>query len=150
MPVVRVTKSFTFEMAHALEGYDGPCRQIHGHSYTLFVTVKGNPVADEASPKYGMVMDFGDLKKTVNRLIVERYDHALLLRNTPTDSALFEQMKSRFPKIELVDYQPTCENLVVRFAESLLCELPEGVGLHHLRLHETSASYAEWYADDNR
>ena len=61
MSYIRVTKEFSFEMAHVLEGYDGPCREIHGHSYRLFVTVAGTPCDDPANPKYGMVIDFGIL-----------------------------------------------------------------------------------------
>jgi len=61
--LIRITKEFKFEMAHALKGYDGPCKNIHGHSYELMVTILGYPVVDESSPKLGMVMDFGDLKK---------------------------------------------------------------------------------------
>ena len=51
MSYIRVTKEFSFEMAHVLEGYDGPCREIHGHSYRLFVTVAGTPCDDPANPK---------------------------------------------------------------------------------------------------
>ena len=40
MTVIRLTKEFSFEAAHALDGYDGPCREIHGHSYRLFMTVR--------------------------------------------------------------------------------------------------------------
>ena len=58
MSVIRVTKEFTFEAAHALYNYDGQCSNIHGHSYRLFVTVKGSPVSDINHPKNGMVMDF--------------------------------------------------------------------------------------------
>ncbi len=43
MAIIRITKAFNFEMAHALLGYKGPCKHIHGHSYELFVTVKGKP-----------------------------------------------------------------------------------------------------------
>ena len=50
-------------MAHALWNYDGACKNIHGHSYKLFVTVIGEPDPDEESPKYGMVIDFTDLKE---------------------------------------------------------------------------------------
>lgn len=50
MTVIRLTKEFSFEAAHALDGYDGPCREIHGHSYRLFVTVKGCPAAGEGDP----------------------------------------------------------------------------------------------------
>jgi 6-pyruvoyltetrahydropterin/6-carboxytetrahydropterin synthase len=66
-------------MAHALKGYDGPCRNIHGHSYELYVTVIGKPLNDAGSPKNGMLMDFGDLKKIVRKCIVEEFDHGLVL-----------------------------------------------------------------------
>ena len=79
MTVIRLTKEFSFEAAHALDGYDGPCREVHGHSYRLFVTVRGVPQGDARSPKYGMVMDFGDLKRLVHEQIVSRLDHACLL-----------------------------------------------------------------------
>ena len=77
MTVIRLTKEFSFEAAHALDGYDGPCREIHGHSYRLFVTVKGTPAEDEADPKCGMVMDFGGLKRIVNEEIVSRCENML-------------------------------------------------------------------------
>ena len=51
MAVIRVTKSFSFEMAHALWNYDGPCKNIHGHSYKLFVTVKGGASENTESTK---------------------------------------------------------------------------------------------------
>ncbi len=78
-PTIRLTKEFAFEAAHALEGYDGKCSRIHGHSYRLFVTVKGVPCDDPQSPKRGMVMDFGVLKALVQEQIVSRLDHALIL-----------------------------------------------------------------------
>ena len=82
MAVIRLTKEFSFEAAHALDGYDGPCREIHGHSYRLFVTVKGTPQADDADPKCGMVMDFGLLKRIVYEQIVSRFDHSFVIRRT--------------------------------------------------------------------
>ena len=149
MPKIRLTKEFAFEMAHALEGYDGACREIHGHSYKLFVTVIGEPSDREADPKYGMVLDFGLLKAIVGRIVIDRYDHALVVRLTDDNEALVATLKERFSKVEAVDYQPTCENLVWRFARAIGAELPDGVALHSLRLHETATSYAEWYASDN-
>ena len=68
MQRIRLTKEFKFEMAHALKGYDGLCRNIHGHSYELLVTIKGVPISDPSSAKLGMVMDFGDLKKIASDL----------------------------------------------------------------------------------
>ena len=149
MTKIRLTKEFSFEMSHALEGYDGACRQVHGHSYRLFVTVTGIPADDEKSPKYGMVMDFGDLKRIVKQIIVDRYDHAFVIRRTEANAALVEAMRAHFGKVEAVDYQPTCENMIARFAGALRNELPAGISLHSLRLHETATSFAEWFASDN-
>lgn len=132
-----------------LEDYDGLCREIHGHSYKLFVTVKGKPESDPESPKLGMVMDFGVLKRIVNEQIVNRLDHSLTMRRSPMSEELLNTMCYRFDRVVVVDYQPTCENMLVDFAERLLEALPEDIELHSLRLHETATSYAEWFASDN-
>ena len=147
--MIRLTKEFSFESAHALWGYDGKCREVHGHSYRLFVTIKGEPITDENDPKLGMVMDFGVLKRIVNEQIVERLDHSFMMRNTLTAEQVASDLGYNFSKIVLTDYQPTCENMLADFAERLLGALPEDVELHSLRLHETATSYAEWYASDN-
>lgn len=147
--MIRLTKEFSFEMAHTLAGYDGPCREIHGHSYRLFVTVRGVPEQDSTNPKYGMVMDFGDLKRIVNRLIVDRYDHGFVMRETEQNRAALEAMRGVFHKIIVTPYQPTCENMVEDFARVIAAELPSGVELFSVKLHETATSFAEWYATDN-
>lgn len=149
MARIRLTKEFSFESAHALDGYDGLCREIHGHSYRLFVTVKGEPSSNENDPKLGMVMDFGDLKRIVNSEIVERLDHSFVLRDSEQNEVLRTALGEKFRKVVLVDYQPTCENMLADFAARLQRRLPEGVELHSLRLHETATSYAEWFAEDN-
>ena len=61
MSKIRITKSFSFETGHALYGYDGLCKNVHGHSYKLDVTVIGSPISDSNNVKYGMVIDFKDL-----------------------------------------------------------------------------------------
>ena len=147
--MIRLTKEFSFESAHALWGYDGKCREVHGHSYRLFVTVKGEPISDPKSPKLGMVMDFGELKAIVAQQITDRLDHSFVMRRTAEAESLAEVMKSQFTNVILVDYQPTCENMLQDFAARLKAALPEGVELHSLRLHETATSYAEWYAEEN-
>ena len=147
--MILLTKEFSFEMAHTLAGYDGPCREIHGHSSRLFVTVRGVPEQDPMNPKYGMVMDFGDLKRIVNRLIVDRYDHAFVMRETEQNRAALEAMRGVFHKIIVTPYQPTCENMVEDFARVIAAELPSGVELFSVKLHETATSFAEWYATDN-
>lgn len=149
MAKIRLTKEFSFESAHALDGYDGLCREIHGHSYRLFVTIKGEPSCDDDDPKLGMVMDFGDLKRIVNSEIVDRLDHSFVLRDSVQNTMLSRVLSAKFEKIVLVDYQPTCENMLADFAERLQGALPANVQLYSLRLHETATSYAEWFASDN-
>ena len=84
MSVVRITKQFTFEAGHALYGYDGKCKNIHGHSYKLSVTVIGTPINDDNNAKFGMIIDFGDLKKIVKNEIVDKFDHSIIFnKNTP-------------------------------------------------------------------
>ena len=95
MAVIRLTKEFSFEAAHALEGYDGACREIHGHSYRLFVTVKGRPSECADDPKCGMVTDFGVLKRIVNEQIVSRMDHAFVLRRGGANDALAAALGER-------------------------------------------------------
>lgn len=146
MSVIRLTKEFTFEMAHFLPGYDGLCSNVHGHSYILRVTVAGTPCADPASPKYGMVIDFSVLKKIVGEEVVSRLDHSLMVRRGSVSPAAVAGITQRLVE---VDYQPTCENMLSDFAARIAPRLPEGVGLVALRLHETATSYAEWLAIDN-
>ena len=56
MSKIRITKKFRFEAAHALYGYDGKCKNIHGHNYKLFVTIVGEPISNKSDVKFGMVM----------------------------------------------------------------------------------------------
>lgn len=146
--IIRVTSEFTFEMAHVLNNYDGPCRNVHGHSYRLFVTLSGLPAGGQDNPKIGMVIDFTELKKIVLDTIVDQFDHSVVVSRS-IDSAKLEMFKNTFGNTVIVDYQPTCENLVADFAQRLSTKFPPGVKLHNLRLYETARSYAEWYAADN-
>ncbi|MBX2826738.1 MAG: 6-carboxytetrahydropterin synthase [Flavobacteriaceae bacterium] len=149
MAKIRITKKFSFETGHALYGYDGKCRNVHGHSYKLSVTVIGHPISDSGHVKYGMVIDFGDLKKIVKEEIVDVFDHATVFnRNTP-HIELAKELSNRGHDVLLVDYQPTSEMMVLDFADKIQKRLPENIHLHSLRLQETATSYAEWFASDH-
>ncbi|MCK9399319.1 MAG: 6-carboxytetrahydropterin synthase [Bacteroidales bacterium] len=147
MPVVRISKEFTFDMAHALLGYDGLCKNIHGHSYTLVVTVIGSPMQDDASPKNGMLIDFKDLKNIIKQQIIDRFDHALVL-NSASPKDLLDMLMKNYEKIVLLDYQPTTENMIADMAGKIKDLLPNKLKLFGLRLRETPTSSAEWYAAD--
>ncbi|MCL6220684.1 6-pyruvoyl trahydropterin synthase family protein [Zunongwangia pacifica] len=149
MAKIRITKQFSFETGHALYGYDGKCRNVHGHSYKLSVTVIGEPITDNENVKYGMVIDFGDLKKIVKSEIVDQFDHATVFNQNTPHIELAKELKDRGHHVILVDYQPTSENMVIDFAEKIKKHLPDHIKLHSLKLQETESSFAEWYASDN-
>ncbi|MDB4130047.1 6-carboxytetrahydropterin synthase [Flavobacteriaceae bacterium] len=145
---IRISKEFKFETGHALFGYDGLCKNVHGHSYKLTVSLIGTPISDPNNVKFGMVMDFSELKTIVNRCIVDPFDHATVLNVNSPHKELANSMESRGHKIVRVSYQPTSEMMIIDFADKIKKELPTHLGLHHLILRETETSYAEWYASD--
>ena len=146
MKTIRITKEFDFEMAHALEGYDGLCANIHGHSYRLWVTVRGDIKEAKGHVKDGMLMDFSDLKKIVKSLIVDKYDHSLVLQDNSPHSKVDLSM---FDKVFYLPYQPTSENLVYDFALTIKDKMPKGFELYKVILSETRTSFAEWNINDH-
>ena len=149
MSNIRITKQFSFETGHALYGYDGKCKNVHGHSYKLSVTVIGKPIVNRNDVKFGMVIDFTDLKKIVKEEIVDQFDHATVFNETTPHIELANELKMRGHHVILVDYQPTSENMVIDFAQRIKNRLPQGIALFSLKLQETDSSFAEWFASDN-
>jgi 6-pyruvoyltetrahydropterin/6-carboxytetrahydropterin synthase len=139
-------KEFKFEMAHALVGHNGPCKNIHGHSYKLKVTVKGKVKNGTEDSDEGMVVDFTVIKDIVKRIIVDEYDHSLVLWDKMNiNQTQFEFMN----KLILVPFNPTCENLLLSFAKMIAVDLPSHIELDYLHLRETPDSFAEWHQSDN-
>ncbi len=122
---------------------------MHGHSYKLFVTVKGKPIDDLDNPKNGMVVDFGDIKAIVNSEIIEIWDHAVLLNANSPHKILGEQLEQQGHRVIYCPYQPTCENMLYDIANRIKKRLPTHVQLAYLKLHETENSYGEWLAEEN-
>lgn len=145
---IRVTKVFTFDMAHALHGYDGLCKNIHGHTYRLSVTLIGKTIQEEGHVKQGMVIDFSDFKKIVKEKVVDVFDHTLVL-NANSPHAKIQGLADNFERLILTDYQPSCENLLIDILSRINANLPSNVELCNVRLEETPTSYAEWFKSDN-
>lgn len=143
---IRLTKEFDFEAAHALDGYAGKCKDIHGHSYHLTVTVIGEPKANTGISDCGMVIDFGEIKQLVKEHILEAFDHRLILR----DDSRFKGLEANNERIRYVDYQPTCENMLIEIVNIMQEHISSEVELSKVSLRETRTSYAEWYATDNQ
>mgnify|MGYP000507109487 CR=1 FL=1 len=144
MKKIRVSKEFSFETAHALDMHQSKCRNIHGHSYKLTVTVLGLVNEDNSQPDVGMVIDFTDLKNIVNAEVVDKLDHALILKS----DSRFKGIEEHNEKTIYVDYHPTCENLLKEIVEVISVKLPEGVTLVYAKMNETANSYSEWVLED--
>ena len=142
---IRITKEFSFEAAHALDGYDGKCKDIHGHSYHLKVTVLGYPEVYAQHPNCGMVIDFKDLKKTVTDKVLNLVDHHLLLR----EDSRFKGIEIQNKRVRYVPYQPTCENMLVEIVSILKKEFSGDITLVNVLLRETNSCFAEWKIEDN-
>lgn len=107
---VDVTKEFLFNAAHRLPFHKGKCKNWHGHSYRLLVTVSTtNYIHDDK-----MVMDFGLLKRIVKGLIINRYDHAMII--SPEDRKYDFYEYPGFEKKVFISYESTAENLAFSFA----------------------------------
>lgn len=140
---LEATKIFNFEMAHALYQYDGDCRNIHGHSYQLYITVEGEPIHENGHAKDGMIIDFKDLKSIVKKNVIDHYDHALVI-NKSTTLEVINVLRKHHEKLILFDKQPTCENLTLHIVDSIKNELPRGVFLKSVKLYETATSFVKW------
>lgn len=139
--MLRLTKIFQFEMAHALHGYEGACRNIHGHTYELHVSVTSISCDNEYIPAKGIIIDFKELKRIVSSNIIDIFDHRLIL------SKEFIQQKEHNLSLEnifIFDTEPTAENLLIFIRHSLEKALPEDIQLAAVKLYETKDSYAEW------
>jgi 6-pyruvoyltetrahydropterin/6-carboxytetrahydropterin synthase len=146
--IIRVTKEFDFEMAHALDCHDGKCHNIHGHTYGLNVTFIGEPIDAPGMPKDGMVIDFSDIKKIVKLNVVDVFDHALVLRDNSRFLGVIDEKVN--PRLILVPYQPTAEKVLEHMVEIIQSHMPDNMKLHSALLRETKTSYAEWFASDNQ
>ena len=139
--MTQITKIFHFEMAHAIYGYMGTCKDIHGHSYELHVSVTNGENDDEYINSPGLLLDFKELKSIVNANVIEKFDHRLVLsgkyRNSNKGIATEENLF-------ILEAEPTAENLLIFIRRNIENELPEGILLASLKLFETKDSYAEW------
>lgn len=139
--MLQITKIFHFETAHAIHGYEGPCKHIHGHSYELHVTVSCNNDDNEYIPAPGFILDFKELKKVVRTAVIENFDHKLVL-----SKAFLEINPFLHTQANLVEWQmePTAENLLIFIRRALENKFTQDFKLVALKLFETKDSYAEW------
>lgn len=118
-----ITKIFPFEAAHQLPFHDGKCKELHGHSYRLEVSLRGDVQPDDPNnPQSGMVIDFGEVKRATDGIVKEFLDHRFLN--------------------ETVCENPTAERIVQSLVKVLGMRF--GVLLVSVKLWETATSSVEW------
>lgn len=127
----------SFDAAHFLSGYQGKCKNIHGHRWRVVATVRGEHLQSEGSQK-GMLMDFGDLKTDLKAL-ADKYDHSLILEiGSLKDSTLSALREEEF-HLELVPFRTTAENFAKHFYELLSFK---GYSVKEVAVYETPTNCA--------
>ena len=139
--MLKLTKIFHFEMAHAIHGHTGNCKNIHGHSYELHVTVSSDLFEPGFIPAPGFMIDFKAIKNLVTAAVISKFDHSLLLSN---DFIAANPSLSSLQNLIIFEAEPTAENLLLYIKQVLQNKFPDEIKLIHLQLFETKDSYAEW------
>jgi 6-pyruvoyltetrahydropterin/6-carboxytetrahydropterin synthase len=127
--MLQVTKIFRFETAHALHGYAGSCKNIHGHSYELHVTVREKQVSNDYLPGTGILIDFKDIKRILSKAYIAANPGIGTLSN-----------------LHIWEVEPSAENILIYIQKILQQKLPDYIHLMRLKIYETAESYAEWTA----
>ena len=141
----KIAKEFSFDMAHMLDGHDGKCKNLHGHTYKLQVEVSGKLVAEGA--KRGMVMDYSDLKTIVKREILDPMDHAYIYDlNSEKESKIARLLIELDSKVYGIPSRSTAEEMTKYMFEKLT---QVGLPVNLIRLWETPTSYCEYTADES-
>lgn len=146
---IYVTKEFQWDMAHMLAEHQGLCKNVHGHTYKMQVTVtrKSDSLISGSGASNGMVIDFKDLKTIVKGKIVEPLDHAFIYWSQspdPVEHQIAKLLMQNDRKVYQVNYRPTAEEMVLDFFDILNQELEQyQVKVVSVKVWETPTSFAE-------
>lgn len=135
-----VTKTVRFDAAHVLTNHQGLCRNLHGHTYRVDISV----AMDDSSAARGadMVIDFKDLKAIANETICERFDHAFIYSAASAgECEIAEVVRRNGMRVAALPFRSTAENLARYFFDALSPRLP---GLSAVKVWETPDNAAEY------
>lgn len=144
--MLTITRKLEFDAGHRIPDHKSQCRNLHGHRYTLEITLTGEIITAEGNSDNGMIMDFSDIKSLAKEHLVDVWDHAFIVYDK--DTAVREFLAS-LPghKTVVIDRIPTVENLAhVAFGilkAAYIDRFGTGLRLHKLVLHETPNCWAE-------
>ncbi len=144
--MLTITRKLEFDAGHRIPDHKSQCRNLHGHRYTLEITLVGQVIEQEGNSDNGMIMDFSDVKALAKQHLVDVWDHAFLVYSG--DVAVRDFLAS-LPghKTVMIDRIPTVENLARTAFDILKAVFTDrygtGLCLHKLVLHETPNCWAE-------
>jgi 6-pyruvoyltetrahydropterin/6-carboxytetrahydropterin synthase len=149
--MITITRKLEFDAGHRIPDHKSQCRNLHGHRYTLEVTLVGEVIEQEGHSDNGMIMDFSDVKTIAREHLVDVWDHAFI---TYAKDTVVREFLESLPghRTVVIDCIPTVENLA-RTAFNILKpafhdRFGTGLRLQRLVLHETPNCWAEITADD--
>ena len=145
---MKITKIFTFDSSHMLDGHDGKCQNLHGHTYKLEITVSDDPIRGGA--KDGMVMDFTDLKAAVKKHITDPFDHAFIYHGgNGRECQIAALLEGWNMKTLCLPCRTTAENMAVEMYDRLktaglkVCSVKLWETRHRVRSMKVSREYLE-------
>lgn len=150
MKKVLVTKEVTFDCAHMLTGHEALCKNLHGHTYKVQVSVIGPQIDD--GPSSCMVIDFKHLKEAIQEVIISQFDHAVIFSalefRGPAENELYAWAVNNGMRYVVMPSRTTAENMAVYFKQDIFNYLVEELELQNVtdvivRVYETPTSYAE-------
>ena len=134
--MLTVTKTIKFDAAHVLTNHEGLCKNLHGHTYRVDVSV--TQAEGDASD---MVIDFKDLKRIATEVICERFDHAFVYNTESEGEREIAAVVERYGmRTVAIPFRSTAENLAKLFYGELKVRIP---GLSAVKVWETADSSAE-------
>lgn len=148
--MITITRKLEFDAGHRIPDHKSQCRNLHGHRYTLEITLVGAVIEEEGSSDNGMIMDFSDVKVLAKQHLVDVWDHAFLAYEKDT---VVREFLDSIPghKTVIIDRIPTVENLAQTAFNILKIAYQDrygtGLRLQKLVLHETPNCWAEITAE---
>ena len=131
----------SFDAAHFLKGYQGKCRNIHGHRWRVTAEIKGENLNEDPQTR-GMLLDFGQLKSVLKE-ICDHMDHCLIYEAGSLKPATIAAMKEENFKMIEVDFRPTAENFACYFYHQMQ---EKGYSVHRVQVYETPKNCAVYEA----
>ena len=144
--MISITRKLEFDAGHRIPHHNGQCRNLHGHRYTLELTVTGDLMPEDGRSDEGMVVDFGDVKKLACAHLVDRWDHAFLVWKGDVELVAF---LASLPdhKTVVLDHVPTVENLaaiaLATLAPPFAARFGRKLALTNVRIYETPNCWAD-------